>query len=223
MIYSFFEELRREGRDFLSALFPEKCIACRKEGSYLCKRHDELPPAPKNEARFTSIDHVQATTAYYNFVAKQMVEFLKFRGFQSVGEFMTEKIVEQTPRSFWHHAVIVPIPLHWTRKFWRGFNQADILAMEIAKLVTEIEIVRDLKRKKRTRQQAKLSKVRRAKNIQDVFVWESKQSIPKRVILIDDVVASGSTLDSAGKVLKKAGVQTVDAVVFARGGGKEKN
>ena len=222
MIYSFFEELRREGRDFLSALFPEKCVACRKEGSYLCKRHDNLPPAPKNEAHFSSLDHVQATTAYYDLVAKKMVEFLKFRGFQPIGAFMAKRIVDNTPHAFWHNAVLVPIPLHWTRKFWRGFNQADILTIELQKLVPELMINRDLTRVKRTRQQAKLSKSARSKNMQDVFLWKGEGKVPSRVILVDDVVASGSTLDSAGKILKKAGVKTVDAVVFARGG-KEKN
>ncbi len=222
MIAHLFEELRRGWRSFLSALFPEKCVACRKEGCYLCTRHQNLPPAPKNEAHFKSIDHIHASTAYYDFAAKKLVEFLKFRGFQSAGTLMAEKIIHDTPHSFWHNAVLVPVPLHWTRKFWRGFNQSDILAIGIAKQFPELKIYRDLKRIKRTSQQAKLSKQDRAKNMQDVFIWKGGKNVPQRVILVDDVVASGATLDSAGTVLKKAGVKTVDAVVFARGGrGKE--
>ena len=223
MINSFFEELRIRRREGLSMFFPQKCLACRKEGHYLCAKHDALPSVPRNEVVFSHIDHVQACTAYYHVMSKKVVEYLKFRGFQSVGTLMAKKMIAEITYSFWHNAVLIPVPLHWTRKFWRGFNQADILAREIQKLVPEITLSHDLKRIKRTSQQAKLSKTDRVKNMQDVFIWKSKKSVPARVILIDDVVASGSTLDSAGEVLKKAGVKTVDAVVFARGGGRTMN
>jgi ComF family protein len=222
MTPSLIETLRKEKRCFLAALFPPKCLACRKEGYYLCKRHREFPAAPTNKAHFENIDHVHASTAYYHFTAKKTVEFLKFRGFQEVATLMAEQIVKDLPRTFWHHAILVPIPLHWMRKFWRGFNQADLLALELEKIVPELTISRGLKRTKYTSQQSKLSKHARKRNMKNVFIWDEKVTPPLRVILIDDVVASGSTLDSAAGVLKDAGVKTVDAVVFARGG-KENN
>jgi len=218
MLKSFLKELQKNGRVFLCVFFPEKCIVCRKEGAYLCAKHKELPPAPKNEAIFHFIDHVHATTAYHVFSVKKIVEFLKFRGFRSVGALMAKEIAEDVPKSFWHNAVLVPIPLHWTRKFWRGFNQSEILAFELTKQIPELKLSCGLRRIKRTQQQSKLSKNARGKNMQDVFSWEASSPVPTRVILVDDVVASGATLDSAGKVLKQAGVKIVDAVVFARGG-----
>ena len=52
-------------------------------------------------------------------------------------------------------------------------------------------------------------------------MWQGKDSIPSKVVLIDDVVASGATLDAAAFALKNAGVKEVSALVFARGGKKE--
>ena len=218
MISSRIKTLQKGRHCFLAALFPPKCVACRKEGHYVCERHRQLPPAPENQASFKNIDHVHACTAYYFLTAKKMVEFLKFRGFQEIAALMADQILKDLPRTFWHHAVLVPVPLHWTRKLWRGFNQAELIAVELERRVEELTIARNLKRVKYTSQQAKLSKKNRKKNMQDVFVWKGKAIVPVRVILVDDVVASGSTLDSAGEALKLAGVKTVDAVVFARGG-----
>ncbi len=218
MIQSFLKELQKIGRMFLCMFFPAKCIVCRKEGAYLCAKHKDFPPSPRNEAVFHFVDHIHATTAYHVFSVKKIVEFFKFRGFRSIGTLMAKEMMKDVPKSFWHGAVLVPIPLHWTRKFWRGFNQSEILAQELVKLIPSLTISSGLKRIKYTRQQAKLSKTEREKNMKEVFAWDDSISVPTRVILVDDVVASGSTLDSAGKVLKAAGVKIVDAVVFARGG-----
>lgn len=204
---------------FFEALFPPKCLICKKEGAFLCQKHKTFIPAPKNEVSFQYLNRILAGTQYYSTPSKQVIEFFKFRGFKALAEIMGE-VIERAcfnDPEFFEGAVLVPIPLHWTRKFWRGFNQSYVLALELQKKHPSVSISTDLKRKKRTAQQAKMSKKERANNLKNAFYWSGK-SIPSKIILVDDVVASGKTLDEVAKVLKEKGCQNVMAVVFARGG-----
>ena len=115
-------------------------------------------------------------------------------------------------------AIFVPIPLHWTRLLWRGFNQSNVLVLALQKQYPPLQICYDLKRVKRTNQQARLSKKHRAQNLEKAFRWKSSKFPSQKIILIDDVVASGKTLDEAAKTLKKLGAIKVVGIVFARGG-----
>jgi predicted amidophosphoribosyltransferase len=100
---------------------------------------------------------------------------------------------------------------------WRGFNQSEILALAIQKRIPVLSISFGLKRKQKTQQQAKLKRSERLKNLTAAFSWEGEE-IPPKILLVDDVVASGSTLDSAARMLKERGAKNVSGVVFARGG-----
>ncbi len=205
---------------FINALFPPRCLMCKTEGQYLCDNHKNFDPAPKNEAHFDYLDDIIASTAYYSPTAEKTVEFFKFRGFQEMAKIMAQEMVAHAPKNFFDNSALVPIPLHRIRKFWRGFNQSEILAKEVFKLCSNVKISKALIRTKRTHQQAKLKKVERQKNLESAFKLDNVISVPQKVILIDDVVASGATLDSAAQVLKSHGVDEVCALVFARGGKK---
>ncbi|MBT3349463.1 ComF family protein [bacterium] len=207
----------------LDAFFPAKCLTCGRAGDFLCETHRQFPPAPQNEAQFQHLDEIFAATEYYDPVVKKSVEFFKFRGFSALAKIFAETIVERVPDNFLENAILVPIPLHWTRKLWRGFNQADVLARAILENRTRdldpgFELKFDLKRVRRTHQQARLGKSARKKNLDDAFFWCGENLAGKKIVLVDDVVASGSTLDAAAAVLKKSGAKAVHAVVFARGG-----
>jgi ComF family protein len=199
------------------ALFPPRCIICKREGSWLCKKHNAFPSAPKNEASFENLDNIFAATAYYHPTTRTFVEYFKFRGFRDLADIMAKQIVLTLPPEYLKTHTLIPVPLHWTRKLWRGFNQAEILAQAIQRYSPETPVQGDLKRIRRTKQQAKLKRSDRLQNLTLAFEWRGKE-IPKKILLIDDVVASGSTLDSAAKILKRNGAKNVSGVVFARGG-----
>lgn len=113
---------------------------------------------------------------------------------------------------------IVPVPLHWTRKNWRGFNHTE----EIAKILAELmgwEVAPLLLRKKKTKPQVGLKEKERKKNIAGVFCLNfhnSKFTIPDSAVLFDDVWTTGATMREAAKVLKKTGVKKVWCLTLAR-------
>lgn len=114
---------------------------------------------------------------------------------------------------------ITPVPLHWRRLWHRRFNQAAELARSLAKL-TGKNYARDiLTRVRATTPQIGLGKKERNRNVRGAFQltpnW--KQTIKnKNVILIDDVMTSGATLESCTKALRRAGAKRVNIVVLAR-------
>lgn len=205
------------GRWFIEALFPPRCIVCKREGFWLCNTHSNFSPAPKNEASFEFLDDIFAATAYYHPTSQKLIEYFKFRGFQSLTDIIAQQMAPTIPETYRRGYVLVPIPLHWTRKLWRGFNQAEVLAVALHKRIPTLSLSHGLKRKRKTHQQAKLKRSDRLKNLDAAFSWEGGK-IPPKILLIDDVVTSGSTLDSAAKILKEQGAKNISGVVFARGG-----
>ena len=116
--------------------------------------------------------------------------------------------------------VFVPIPLHKNKLRKRGYNQSALLAKALAKRFA-LPMIPLLERNKDTKTQVGLSKEERQKNIQNAFRIAPKYSGSikqyETVILVDDVVTSGSTLKECAKVLKRAGVKQVWAVTLAHG------
>ena len=113
----------------------------------------------------------------------------------------------------------IPVPLHWRRLWARRFNQSAALAEEVSGLTGIPVRHADLKRVRATVQQVGLSKAARAENVQGAFgvPAESKGNIAgRRIILVDDVLTSGATVDSCARALLRAGAKQVDVLVFAR-------
>lgn len=116
-----------------------------------------------------------------------------------------------------HFDVIIPVPLHWTRSAWRGYNQA----YEIARVIAQKSgkpIVQAVRRKKRTAYQLYFSKNKRQENVSDVFVLHHSAAIVrgKRILLVDDLMTTGSTLQAVAKELLKEKPAEIMAVVACR-------
>lgn len=113
--------------------------------------------------------------------------------------------------------VIVPVPLHFTRLLKRRYNQSALIAKELSKLtgiqVDYTSVVRHVK----TRPQVEFSGHARIKNVKDAFQVKHPEKLKgKRVVLIDDVMTTGSTLKECALAMKKAGVKSVDTLTVAR-------
>src|SRR5271156_3254143 len=114
---------------------------------------------------------------------------------------------------------LVPVPLHWRRRWARRFNQSAMLAAAISAESGVPVAATALKRVKATAQQVGLSRTERAANVQGAFRVppEGRSAVAgRRLVLVDDVLTSGATVDGCARALLRAGAANVDVLVFAR-------
>lgn len=114
---------------------------------------------------------------------------------------------------------LIPVPLHWRRLWSRRFNQSAALAGAISALAGPPVLHSALQRVRPTAQQVGLSKNERAENVQGAFAVAAERKADvagKRLILVDDVLTSGATVDACARALLRAKAAHVDVLVFAR-------
>jgi len=114
--------------------------------------------------------------------------------------------------------LFVPVPLHWLRRFFRGYNQSLVLAKRLKHSTAKINT--DLVRMRRTRQQPEMASfTARAKNVAGAFAVRRGHNLAgRKICLVDDIKTSGATLNECAKTLKDAGASKVFALVLAVAG-----
>jgi ComF family protein len=114
-----------------------------------------------------------------------------------------------------HH--VVPVPLHWWRRWQRGYNQSDALARALAKVLQSPCHPYGLRRLRKTAMQVGLSTSQRRANVQGAFVARRSLALSgKNVLLVDDVMTTGSTAHEAARALRQAGAARIVVAVLAR-------
>ncbi len=117
-------------------------------------------------------------------------------------------------------ALVVPVPLHWTRRLERGYNQAEALADALTRRLG-LRSARPLRRIKATAILAGAGRTERAERLRGAFRARPGRRLEGRtVLLVDDILTTGATCGSAARALKKAGAARVVAVVVARAEGR---
>jgi competence protein ComFC len=225
---------------FFALCFPCECVICNKLQKYpdvLCEPCQERLPwirAPRCKlcgAPFPELWRVEIcpdcrlrrprltrirSLFLYETAVMQMIRQVKFsrqaRPLHYFAERLTIQILQEFPRNI---AALVPIPLHKTREWERTFNQSALLARYVSEL-SGIPVIDLLRRIKKTPAQTSLSGQARRRNLHGAFEFQSAKAIPRSVILIDDVITTGATLESCAAVLRKEGVRRVYAATIAR-------
>lgn len=170
------------------------------------------------ELRAHGIHHLDRLTAGSNYkqcpLLKNAIWTFKFRRISALGEELAKVMLEARCKERSASCALVPIPLHWTRQFWRGFNQSEILARIISDH-THIPMKLILRRIRPTGFQSHRARKERLTAFEGAF--RVIGPVPERVVLIDDVATTGATLDACAKTLKEAGAKWVEGWVVARG------
>jgi ComF family protein len=228
--------------NLLDILFPKNCYGCGENGSYLCD--DCLNKIKINNCRICpvcnrpSIDgltHLLCRKRYnldgltsifeYKGLTKILIKKIKYRFIYEAGRELSEFFVTLLGEDRMFSlickpgTVLVPVPLHPSRRRWRGFNQSELLGRIIAQKL-KIKFIPDLlKRVKKTQPQSFLTKQNRLKNIKNAFIFNQqfKNLIMKQLnfLLFDDVWTTGATLRECGRVLKKNGAKFVWGLTLA--------
>ncbi len=155
----------------------------------------------------------------YDDIARTLVHALKYGDRLELAPLMGRWVARAGHELLAQADAIVPVPLHWRRLWLRRFNQSMLLAKAVSH-VSGIPLAETaLKRVKATAQQVGLSKTERAQNVQGAFrvFPNGKAAVAgRRLILVDDVLTSGATVDACARALLRAGAAHVDVLVFAR-------
>jgi predicted amidophosphoribosyltransferase len=135
-----------------------------------------------------------------------------------IGDLLGEWLMAREAFSPIHYDCVIPIPQHWIRRWTHRYNQAEVLAEGIGRRIDRPIEPGWLQRTRWTPKQGLQTIEERRQNMVSVFGVRSEKAVRgKRVLLVDDVMTSGATLQDATRALKEAGAIGVSAVVFARG------
>jgi ComF family protein len=155
----------------------------------------------------------------YDDIAKKLVHSLKYGDRLDLAPMMGRWMATAGRNLVAEADAIVPVPLHWRRQWARRFNQAALLS-EVISDATSVPVAHGaLKRVKATPQQVGLKQTERALNVQGAFrvLPAHKGAVAgRRLILVDDVITTGATVDACARALLRAGAAQVDVLAFAR-------
>jgi len=137
---------------------------------------------------------------------RNITRALKYHGNLEVGRMMAGRLGDRIAASqaFTDVDLVVPVPLHWARKWRRGYNQAEIIAREIAERLGASCDTELLLRRRRTKTQTHVSVKDKGKNVEGAFgIGRRPERKPRHILLTDDVYTTGSTLNECRRTLRR--------------------
>lgn len=219
---------------FLNLFLPPRCVGCRQADAWLCT--ECMRQIPRVTSPFcvccgdavsnselcvrcqTSPLQIESirSVVYFEGVLRRAMHWFKYRGRTVLAEPLGDLMA-----AYWmQHAkpidVVVPVPLHAARMRERGYNQAALLAREMARRVGLVVDEQVLIRRRATTSQVKLDANQRKENVRAAFCCSGDKLAGKRVLLIDDVCTTGATLEACAIALYQGGARSVQALTLAR-------
>jgi len=205
-------------KKLIEIIFPKTCINCLKEGKFLCE--DCFAQIRITNPQIQNLNFTKLFIPCYlhqNPILRKAVHKLKYSFYKDISKNLALLFAHlNLPQN----ALIVPIPLHQKQLKYRGFNQAEILGKNLDRPISNL-----LKRIKKTKSQATLSKHDRKKNIKNSFALNSEISLPKNtpLIILDDICTTFSTMNEAAITLKNAGFKLIYGMALAHAELKSQN
>lgn len=207
-------------------LFPITCLNCGADDMLICSvclnkiKVRNFNDSWEQLVCSDYLDRVFIATWYEDQLVQEMIKRGKYQGEREYFEILAWLLYKFwqdnfLADSFIEPPVVVPLPLHRRRLYERGYNQSQLLAAGFADLAGLLAPPDLLQRIRYTKHQTNLNQARRQKNIDRAF-QVTTAAVPRQVLLIDDVVTTGASLNEAARVLKKAGGQKVCALVIAK-------
>lgn len=233
--------IRKAGKLFLDMLYPRRCPVCHDiavpGGSRICNVcREKLKPitGPRcfrcskplkreeqeycKDCRKTRLFDQGIGIFPYGSVLQESLFKLKYGKRQEYGSFygqIAAVYFREIIRN-WGVEIIIPIPLHRKRMEKRGYNQAELIAEALGKTLCIPVDSRLMKRKVNTRPQKELDYRERKQNMKNAFFLKGENRY-RRILLVDDIYTTGSTIEAAAELLKRNGAENVFFLTIAMG------
>ena len=215
----------------LDLLFPKFCLGCQREGSYLCEDCKATLEISETHQKYKTkyLSDLYHPSSYQKSLIKNLIRSFKYEPFvkelaKPLSSLIIDhfQLIDHPPPFFgggpnFEDYILISVPLEKRKLKRRGFNQAEELGKELAKYF-KIPLISDcLIKIKETQPQMDLSEEERRENIKGVFFIKNREKIRERkILLIDDVYTTGSTMTECAQILKGAGAKEVIGIVVAR-------
>ncbi|MCK4661965.1 MAG: ComF family protein [Bacteroidales bacterium] len=209
-------------KDFINLIYPETCAACgnvlfNQEKLICTKCLYELPKTnfhlekdnPVNQI-FWGRAEIENATAYYYFlkasIFQKLIHKLKYKGLKEIGYELGKLLGAElfSAELYKNIDLIIPVPLHPKRQKKRGYNQSDWIAMGISDQMNIPIDTKSLYRAVATETQTRKTKLERWENVESIFKVRNEEAVKnKHILLIDDVLTTGSTIEACAVTLLK--------------------
>lgn len=200
----------------------QNCLICdrnTKQYTYICNDCKSLLDEKQERVvnKFKYVDEA-FSCFYYNSFIKEIILKYKFSNKRYLSFLLSELLIEKIFKEGLHKKidVLISVPIHKDTLVQRGYNQIDLLEEIIEKEIKILTSKSNLIKTKLTKEQARLSELDRRTNLKNVFeVKRSEEIKDKTVLLLDDIITTGSTIEECSKVLKENGAKKVIALSVA--------
>lgn len=221
-------------QDFMSLIYPRCCMGCQdglvKGEETLCtKCIHELPRTEYHLDQENPIfkrlyNRVPIKQAFSFFIfnkggkVQNLLHELKYNNHPEIGRVVGKVYGEELHKNGLNEQIdeILPIPLHPSKQRRRGYNQSEEFAIGLAERLGVCCVSDALQRRTKTETQTKKSKLRRWENVKEVFQVVNSESIRgKRILLVDDVITTGATIEACAQILFDAGCASLSVASIA--------
>ncbi len=219
----------------LDWIFPPECASCRKIGYRVCdvcfegiqqiSSHqclnclqpiNENPPFCSTCKGFSKTCKDMAAWGVYDSSLRESIHSLKYHRNLGLGDFFASYLIKLIKQLNWNFELVVPIPLSKQRHKERGYNQSTLLSRPIAWYFKVEHDAKLLTRTKQTETQFKLSSIDREMNMRGAFSVNPATLNGKRILLVDDIITTGATMNFAASALLEAGASDVFGISIAK-------
>ena len=205
--------------DFFNLIFPKICNACSqvllKNETIIClncvlslpQTHFHKDKENPLNKMFWGRVNIEMATSFYRFSKKSKVQNLlhqlKYKGVKAIGTLIGELLGSQLKESVFYQEIdfIVPVPLHKKKLQKRGYNQSEWFANGLSKSMNVPVNTTSLYRKTATQTQTKKSRYKRWENVGETFDVGNHEVDGKSILLVDDVITTGATIEACAQVL----------------------
>jgi ComF family protein len=219
---------------FIDLIYPRNCEGCKKgllaEENLICTEClIDLPLTNSHKQQQDAISKkfwgklpVQYTLSYLKYnkngIVQNMIHSLKYQGNQEIGKQLGEMYGKTLRKAGYEDKIdlLIGVPLHEDKMQQRGYNQADCIAEGLSIGLQVDYSTEVIKRSVFTESQTKKSRIERFQNVENIFEITNLEKIKdKRIALVDDVLTTGSTLESCGLELLKNGCKEISIITIA--------